>query len=404
MKLRWKLLLAAVSGMFVEIVWITFLDAEAEWLIPVIYGLCGFFFMAGVLWPYVRRTDRFSWRALGLWLASAISFFLAIRMATEWSSGKWGPNAQDYLIASLIGVAVFLVPAVFLLRQAFSLRLVMGGLIAALLGGAAFAVLQDLPLGLLSAFALWHVLMAVALHVAWPILADDGWMAGLSPRASQTAVITLTVLGLLPLADDGIAWLLINQKTNQDGGLTIYEPFELHGFRDQRTKPWYNAGCEFACLDLVRDGTFAFQEYSIDDARGQYVAFFIGQRPDEHCHQYGDDWGSPVDIRFAASSKLDDDRCLTYRISDTPTATFGVRYSITYVDAVLGLYTLTRTTRQVVRIDDHKMMAEVVYYQLDSRLQGYEMGGLDSWETFFDDATPRAAGEWSPAFADDPSE
>jgi hypothetical protein len=74
MKLGRKLWLAGVSGGLVALVWINLVNVDTLIGHGALYSLCGGLFMAGVLLPYLKRRDLFSWRSAGLVLAGSVSF------------------------------------------------------------------------------------------------------------------------------------------------------------------------------------------------------------------------------------------------------------------------------------------------------------------------------------------
>jgi hypothetical protein len=399
MKLGQKLWLAGVSGGLVELVWIALLNADTLIGHVAMYTLCGGLFVAGVLLPYLKRRDLFSWRSAGLVLASSVSFYCAVEVSMEWSSGRWGPNLRDFVVSSLVGAAIVFLTAPYLLRFRFSIRYAIAGVFAAIVGGVVFGTISDVvPYNLVIAFVIWHMLMCVALHITSQLRGDDSWLAGVAKPKFNAVLILLSLLTLAPIVDDGIGALIQHRYAERDAGLTAYESINAHGFLEQRKKPRYfiSGGCHVGCLSRVRDGTYAFQEYLVVDDSGQYLLFFMADRTDVNCHSREKDWDIPFDPTWSYSTLVGENRCLTYRLSKEPTARFAIRESDTTVDALWGLYPLRRTVRQVVRTSDSSVATDVVYYKFDSRVHGGEFDTVESWDAFFERALPPSGGEWQP--------
>lgn len=111
-------------------------------------------------------------------IVSAASFYCAVYAATEWSSGKWGPNLQDFVIASLIGAGIVLLVSPPILALRYSLKYVALGVLAALIGAVSFGLFFDVfEYGLYLSFGIWHMLMCVALHLSNTSTAEDRWLA-----------------------------------------------------------------------------------------------------------------------------------------------------------------------------------------------------------------------------------
>ena len=397
MKLGQKLWLAGVSGGLVELVWIALINADTLIGHVAMYTLGGGLFVAGVLFPYLKRRDLFSWRSAGLVLASSVSFYCALYVSMEWSSGKMGPNLQDYVVSSLIGAAIVFLAVPFLTEFRFSIRYAIAGVVAAIVGGVAFGTITEvIPYGGYFAFMIWHMLMCVALHVTNQIFGDGCWLAGVAKPKFNAVLILLSLLTLAPIFDDGIGALVQSRYAERDAGLTVYESISAYGFLEQRKKPRYfsSGSCHVGCLSRVKDGTYAFHEYLVADDRGRYLVFFMADRTDVNCHSREKAWDIPLDPTWIYSSQADEKRCLTYRLSNEPTARFAIRESHTTVDALWGLYPLRRTVRQVVRTSDNAVVTDVVYYKFYSRVHGGEFGTVESWDAFFERALPPAGGEW----------
>ena len=111
-------------------------------------------------------------------IVSAASFYCAVYAATEWSSGKWGPNLQDFVIASLIGAGIVLLASPPILALRYSLKYIALGVLAALIGGVSFLlILDEFEYGLYLSFGIWHMLMCIALHLSNPSIAGGRWLA-----------------------------------------------------------------------------------------------------------------------------------------------------------------------------------------------------------------------------------
>ncbi len=173
-----KLLLAGLSGFLVTLSWSAHPDIDVSIDFALVYGLCGSLFAAGVLLPYLKREDLHSWRPVGLVIVSAASFYCAVYASSEWGSGKWGPNLQDFVIASLIGAGIVLLASPPILALRYSLKYIALGVLAALIGGVSFRlILDEFEYGLYLSFGIWHMLMCVALHFSNPSTAEDRWLA-----------------------------------------------------------------------------------------------------------------------------------------------------------------------------------------------------------------------------------
>ncbi len=394
-----KLLLAGLSGFLVAHSWNNF-DAATDSLISVVlvYGLCGSLFAAGVLFPYLKREDLRSWRPVGLVIVSAASFYCAVYAATEWASGKWGPNLQDYVIASLIGAGIVLLASPPILALRYSVKYIALGVVAALIGGVLFGVsFDEFEYSLYLSFGSWHMVMCVALHLSNPSAAEDRWLASVKRSKLFIVVAFLALVAFAPLVDDGIGALIQDRYARNDGGLVVHDRVSAYGIRDERTKSSFPYSCDYGCLALIQDEVYAFQEYEVDDARGGYQLFIIGDRPDPNCHTLSKDWKSPLKPTFQGKIKLGEDRCLTYRIVDKPLAKYAIRESKETVNAGFGLYSLHKTTRQVVRLSDNTTVVEASYYVYYSRFDyGATIGAVESWAEFLQQALPLASGEWQP--------
>jgi hypothetical protein len=166
-----KIIFAAISGF---LAWFYFLQSSnisagfpppLDWL--SVYGLPGMFFAAGVLFPY-RVQATFSWlRALGLIVVGSISFRSAIAVAIHFGRPLPVPaidiDPRAYILASLVGAAIVLTGARFIVPLKRVLELALAGVVAAIVGGLVFEPTEDWPF---ISFMFWHSLMAVAIHVS----------------------------------------------------------------------------------------------------------------------------------------------------------------------------------------------------------------------------------------------
>ena len=137
------------------------------------YGLPGAVFAAGVLWPHLRAGNFVVARALALVVVSGISYWAAIGTGLE-VAPKLGlndasePNLAAFVLASLAGGAVVVVPAKWLIPLRTPTPYWVLSTMAALIGGVVMYVglvsdLRSDPLGF-AAYAIWHALLCVALH------------------------------------------------------------------------------------------------------------------------------------------------------------------------------------------------------------------------------------------------
>jgi hypothetical protein len=141
------------------------------WTAASDYLVSGCLFAAGVLMPELLATRGFIRRALVLVLASAMSFFTAVTIALygdEWlgtTSSGWAPSLSVSLLASIVGAAIVLAATGWLIGSGRPLRLWAAGMIAAVLGGVAVhGGLEESSFGLAS-FAIWHMLLCLAIRV-----------------------------------------------------------------------------------------------------------------------------------------------------------------------------------------------------------------------------------------------
>jgi len=398
MGLGLKLLLAALSGSLVALFWSVLVDIDSLIGVALTHGLLGSLFAAGVLLPDLRREDLQSWRPVGLVVISAVSFYCAKYTADAWSSGMWGPNLEDFVIASIVGAGIVLLPSPYILTLRYSLKYLILGVLAAVIGGVLFSLsFGEFIYGLYLNFAIWHMVMCVALHFSNPSATEDRWLANVKRSKFRVVVGFFALLAIAPLVDDGIGTLVQDRYALNDDGLATNDGIGAYGIRDERTKSIESPNCSYGCIHLVRDEVLAFQEYVIDDARGAYQLFFVGNRPDHNCHSYGKDWNSPVDAEwYRGGVKFGEDRCLTYRIVDEPLAKYAIREKIEKIDAGFGLYPLLKTTKQVVRLSDNTTVAEASYYVYHSRFDGRAIGTVESWAEILQRTLLLASDEWQP--------
>lgn len=137
------------------------------------YGVPGALFAAGVLWPHLRAGTLVAVRAVALVAVSGVSYWAAIGAALDLAP-KLGlndasePNLAAFVLASLVGGAIVVVPAKWLVPLPTPAAYWVLSTVAALVGGAvmymglASDVSSD-PLNF-AAFAVWHALLCVALH------------------------------------------------------------------------------------------------------------------------------------------------------------------------------------------------------------------------------------------------
>ena len=170
-----KIVFATISGFLAWFYFQQFFYFSAGFSPPLYWisvcGLSGMFFAAGVLFPYLVQAPFVWLRALGLFFASAISFRSAIAVAIHFGRPLPVPgieiDARAYLLASIVGAAIVLISARVIIPLKRKLELAFTGVVAAIVGGLVFEPTEDWPF---IAFMLWHVVMAVAIHVSenWP--------------------------------------------------------------------------------------------------------------------------------------------------------------------------------------------------------------------------------------------
>ena len=155
-----KTCLAAISGL---LAWLYFLGpSDLSTGSPLMPGM---FFAAGVLFPYLVQGTLVWLRALGLIVVATISFWSAFQLALKLAAWDIGPSISllAYICASLVGAAIVLSGARFIIPLRRTPELALAGLVAAIVGGIAFKLAES---WLFCAFIIWHSLMAAAIHVA----------------------------------------------------------------------------------------------------------------------------------------------------------------------------------------------------------------------------------------------
>jgi len=272
MGLRLKLLLAALSGFLVALFWPMLVDIDGSIGAALAHGLLGSLFAAGVLLPYLRREHLHSWRPLGLMVISAVSFYCAVYASSEWSSDMWGPHLEDFVVASIVGAGIVLLPSPYILTLRYSLKFLVLGVLAAVIGGVLFSLnFGEFAYGVYLNFASWHMVMCVALHFSNPSATEDRWLANVKRSKFRVVIGFFTLLAIAPLVDDGIGTQIQDRYARNGEELAANDGISAYGIRDERTKSIESPACNYGCISLIQDEIFAFQEYVIDDARGAYL-------------------------------------------------------------------------------------------------------------------------------------
>jgi hypothetical protein len=138
------------------------------------YGLSGLVFAAGVLFPYLKTSNKKLLRATGLVLASAISFRCAAWIALpnqvlpfeyESISGNW----ISFTAASVAGAAIVMLATRVIVPIRSSLAFVLLGLFAGFLGGPLTSVtLPTANSAMFVGYATWHTLICLAIYFGTP--------------------------------------------------------------------------------------------------------------------------------------------------------------------------------------------------------------------------------------------
>jgi transcriptional regulator with XRE-family HTH domain len=137
------------------------------------WSLPGFLFAAAVLWPYLGVGRGMIRRAAVLAGGSALSYWCAVFIALDSPErlglpAVWGdPPLTAFLLASAVGVGVVLVLARLVVPLRITRAYWLLGATAALLGGAALSLgltVVDSMWAVSAAFAIWHVLLCLAIH------------------------------------------------------------------------------------------------------------------------------------------------------------------------------------------------------------------------------------------------
>jgi uncharacterized membrane protein YeaQ/YmgE (transglycosylase-associated protein family) len=173
-----KLVLAAISGALVGLIAMQDADPGKIGWVPsffYFYGVSGSLFAISILWPYLQRDGRFLPKAFALVGASVLSFWCALHTPDHipgipaFSSS----GAMQFIVASIIGAGIVFIAAKYIVPFKWSLRYLLLGLIAGVVGGWAFDALQNAPgPGLTFSFIAWHCIVCAALHFGTPRSAE----------------------------------------------------------------------------------------------------------------------------------------------------------------------------------------------------------------------------------------
>ena len=166
MGLGLKIALAAASGICVAFIWgLALCDSGSLIGFPLrrcVY-LAGAIFAASVFFPYLERNGLFWYRFLGMIIVGAISYLCAFT-AGFWIVLEWDLTEEfGYSTGCLVATVVVLVGARLIIPLSSSIRLMCAGAIAAIVGGLVFWLPWQSPWFV---WAIWHILMAVAVHAA----------------------------------------------------------------------------------------------------------------------------------------------------------------------------------------------------------------------------------------------
>jgi hypothetical protein len=169
-RLSVRLALAALSGLSIGLAsdWL----GSGTWLLE--YGVPGALFGAGVLWPHLRTGHLLAARAVTLLVFSSVSYWAAVGTAVDLApalgiSAGYEPNLAAFLLASLVGAAIVVVPAKWLIPVPTPAPYWVLSAVAALVGAVVmYFGLASPPVRsdflTYVAFAVWHSLLCVALH------------------------------------------------------------------------------------------------------------------------------------------------------------------------------------------------------------------------------------------------
>ena len=182
----WRLVFASLSGVAVWFwfdsppgVWFfdhgPLFSGNAPYAAAIDYLAMGCLFAAAVLIPELPAGRASVRRALGLVLASALSIFTAVAIADEVPNLFWTPGISSRTIsvifaassvgASIVGAAVVLAAAHWLIGMDRPLRFWVSGMIAAVLGGFVVGGSFLLYRFQFASFAIWHLLLCVAIQM-----------------------------------------------------------------------------------------------------------------------------------------------------------------------------------------------------------------------------------------------
>ena len=230
-RLQYKLLLAAASGIACGFVYVFVKDEPGGF--PGIwwwafYILPGALFAAAVLFPYLQRDRTIYWRAAGLVVLSSLSYWSAVQVAllgTDWVSSR-----EDMLLASLAGATIVMVGVLFIAPIRASVAYFLLGLVASIIGWLLFYYLFDfldyldyIPGAAYPPYAIWHILIAAAIHVGSPSTQlGERVSSWLMPRRRYVVFIVLVVLAL-PYVYHEVAYIVNSLHWRYENGQKKFE-------------------------------------------------------------------------------------------------------------------------------------------------------------------------------------
>jgi len=165
-----RIILAVVSGIgcFLTQVWIELVSLNELVEAISFYALPGLSFAAGVLFPYVSRSRFRLCRALGLFAASAASYWCAVGIAVmtiNSSAMSFSLSLYGVITASVIGALIVMGALVLLAPIRISAMYVVLGLLASISGGL---IMFITGIEMIAGYAAWHVLMCLAIYFGTP--------------------------------------------------------------------------------------------------------------------------------------------------------------------------------------------------------------------------------------------